>query len=55
MTNVMVVLFLVGGAGIARPSLLEMLPDLDWDLRSALRLVDRPAEDEPEVIEGASG
>ena len=51
----MVVLFLLGGIGIARPSLLELLPDLDWDPRGTLRLFDRPAEDQPDVPEGASG
>ena len=55
LTNLMVVLFLLGGIGIARPSLLELLPDLDWDPRGTLRLFDRPAEDQPDVPEGASG
>ena len=51
----MVLLFVLGGVGIARPSLLEVLPDLDWDPRSTLELFDRPAQVQPAVLEGASG
>lgn len=46
LTNVMIVLFVLGGVGVARPSLLELLPDLDWDAGHLVEIVGRLGEPE---------
>ncbi|MEP7763305.1 hypothetical protein [Sanguibacter sp. 25GB23B1] len=51
LTNVMVLLFVLGGVGVARPSWLELLPDLDWDAGRLLELVGSlagPVSEQPE-------
>ncbi|WP_169925363.1 hypothetical protein [Sanguibacter antarcticus] len=49
----MVLLFVLGGAGVLRPALLELLPDLDWDPHSAFQLFDPATEPGPEAPEQA--